>query len=94
VNTNRQADRTQEMEMKTYMVTATIKGKFCNGMSHNGNLYDINPTVGKPVKASSPEEAIEIYKRTGAGKLSNFAAYDYEEFMNGKNREASDDCPF
>ena len=79
--------------MKTYMVTATIKGKFCNGMSHNGNLYDINPTVGKPVKANSPEEAIEIYKRTGIGKLSDFAAYDYDEFVNGK-QNTNDDCPF
>ena len=69
--------------MKTYMVTAEIKGKFCNGMSSKGDLYTINPTVGGPVQASSPKEAMEIYKRKG-GKYYNMKAQDYDEFMNQK----------
>jgi hypothetical protein len=80
--------------MKTYMVLATIKGKLCNGMAHNGNLYDINPTVGGPVQANSEAEAISIYKSTKGGTYLTISACDYSEFMNGKVRETSEDCPF
>lgn len=77
--------------MKTYMVTAQIKGRFCNGLASRGNLYDVNPTVGGPVNANSPEEAIEIYKNTKGGTYLNIKAIDYDSFFNPK---AKDDCPF
>jgi hypothetical protein len=79
----------------TYMVLAEIKGKFCNGMSNRGDLYTINPTVGTPINANSPEEAVKIYKSKSWRKGDmNVRAIEYNLFMQGKVAQKDDDCPF